>query len=120
MQPCSDITCKRWQREPYCEEHTPSDIPERHAYDADSTQVRGIGVVTTRRIMVTRIKSVRRNGPVVYDTLFSRDMIQDMPEPTNARKRRRIQYPADVQTAAEKIQYMRNLAAGSDAARYAD
>lgn len=65
----------------HCDNHatvTPAFTPRpRRAYDADDSQVRGIGVVTTRRIMVTRIKSVRRNGPVSYWTQFSEDMMRD-------------------------------------------
>lgn len=87
MNPCNVIECPRWTSiGDTCFEHaTPTANPtvapksskSSRGYDALPEQVAGIGVVTTRRIMVTRIKSVRRNGPVSYYTGFSEDMMRD-------------------------------------------
>lgn len=94
MNPCSLIECNRWTEHQYCWEHVDlTDSQESAkitkkpttAYDALPEQVRGIGVVTTRRIMVNRIKSVRRNNPVSYYNMFSIDMMKDMDRPQRAR-----------------------------------
>lgn len=94
MNPCGLIECNRFTAHEYCWEHAHLTTTAKSAtvkkksttaYDALPEQVRGIGVVTTRRIMHTRIKSVRRNNPVSYYNMFSIDMMKDMDRPQRAR-----------------------------------
>lgn len=87
MQPCANPDCTRWSEAEYCVHHRASlklaecesvlRKPTR-AYDALPEQVRGIGVITTRRVLAHRPRSVRRNLPVSIDTGFSPDMLRDM------------------------------------------
>lgn len=65
MKPCNMADCTEWcdDSQTWCADHTRALAKPRstRGYDALPEQVRGIGIVTTRRILVTRPKSVRRS-----------------------------------------------------------
>ena len=90
MIPCRNANCQEWIdpiRGDYCEtcEPTPKQRT-RKTTGYDALEVRGIGIVSPRRILVHRPKSVRRNTPVnVYtDTSYS-----DMRDIAELEKRRK-------------------------------
>jgi hypothetical protein len=85
MRPCGMADCTEWcdDAQVWCAKHTRTLAPTpkpTHAYDADSTQVRGIGVVTTRRILAHRPRSIRRSSPVSIFTDWSYSMQRDLDE----------------------------------------
>lgn len=79
MIPCRRSDCTEWidpTEGDYCTKHRPTPKPTRkptRGYDA--LEVAGIGIVTTRRILVHRPKSVRRNtGANPYTGVSYSDM----------------------------------------------
>jgi hypothetical protein len=89
MIPCRRNDCNEWidpvQGE-LCAKCAPAQKPvkPRRAYDA--LEMRGAGVVSPRRILVTRPKSIRRSTPVNIYTDYSYSMMRDESELDNRRK----------------------------------
>jgi len=84
MRPCGMSQCTEWcdDSEAWCETHKRAITPprKRTAYDALPEQVRGIGIVTTRRILVHRPKSVRRSMGTSSLSGFSYSDMRDLAE----------------------------------------
>lgn len=114
MQPCNYAGCGRWiEFGEYCPEHTPAPKSTRSksARGYDALEVRGIGIVSPRRILVHRPKSVRRNMPQNFDTGFSLDMMRDYDTPTRTRiiRANPTTIPQNA-TMREKIAHLRQIA----------
>lgn len=103
MKPCGMADCQDWcaDSEAWCDAHKRAIAPprKRTAYDALPEQVRGIGVVTTRRILVHRPKSVRRSMPVNQFSDWSYSMQRDLTE--LERRKRTIPRDTTGKTVAE-------------------
>lgn len=97
MRPCGMSDCTEWcdDSQAWCDKHKRAIAPvkQTRAYDALPEQVRGIGVVTTRRILVNRPKSVRRSTP---RNAFSEWSYSDMRDSAELDRRKRTVPRAEV------------------------
>ena len=73
MIPCRNANCIEWTEptQDYCEKCRPTPKVRKPTRGYDALEVAGIGVVTTRRILVTRPRSIRRNYGTRHDHGFS-------------------------------------------------
>lgn len=83
MIPCRNANCQNWidpVSGDYCESCNPTPKPRKPSAQYDALEVRGIGIVSPRRILVHRPKSVRRNYGTANPSGVSYSDMRDIAE----------------------------------------